>query len=1219
MTTLGTNDQYLTEWISASERKFLYLDPSSGYTTATFPGHSENGAIIDSGGDQFVEAGGTALNTTVNKEGHQEVDAGGIAFNTTVNSGQQLVSGGTASGTVLNDGGEQTVSSGGTTVGTRVQGGGAENVMGGKALYTFLSAGSLTVANGGVTSRTTVQGSGCFEVIDSGGTDRFTTVSSGGLQGILASPRTTVAISTTLSGGHQLVGSPVPGGGRAIASGTQVSSGGVQDVEYGGTAIDTTIFGGGIAEAITSGTFVNPTISAGINSGGVLALYSGSVVRGAITFGPTGSVDSGGTLMIFGSAMPNAMISGFAPGDGFVTGDTVVLPDVPLVGGARSTVAGKSFVSYGGCTLFETTNNVLQICEGGHTYELQFDPFQTFSGGFVLSGNQSGATAGGTVVEMSSGTVTGYSTSALPPSPWGGAVGSNPPNPYLCTCYIDAVDSAGVHPLGTGFIIGRHTILTAAHVVSGFSPSQISVFPGDQTGHAGVSINMSGAQVHTNWDGTDINRQDDYAIIDVSGTQDLAASYGMFLIPPLAFNGGTVNITGYPSPFLPRQCNDIGSESQDSTNSGLLDEQNVNTYGGNSGSPVWVYNGAYVEAIGIHVAGQHGSGTTGTAVGLTPSVISAITTWEASDFGSKTVSSGDTFDTPSGDSDENILVQDGGVANDAGRADNTTVQDGGVLNDAGTAVNIVIQTGGVVNNAGVAADIAVSGTLNIQAGGTAAATAVYAGGVETIGSGGTDFGAQILGGRQDVSGTADGAVIDSGGEQIVYSGGIASGTIINSGGEQVVWAGGTANATTVNSGGFENVYVGGSAGSVTISGGVVEFDDGASGGTITFAGRNGELDIFGAATSVTMISGFAPGNFIDLFIPFIGTGLVQLQDNNVLWIFYPDQGALYTVNFDPTQNFAAEFFHLSPSNLGTTLLTLGQRHQAGDSDFLGNGTSDVLFRNDASGDTWFEAMSNGAFAGWNPIGGSDTHYSAVGLGEFFGIATSDILYRNASTGDTWIYGVFAGWSQIGGSDTQYSVAGVGDFFGDGTNDILFRNNSSGDTWFEGISAGAFNGWYQIGGSDTQYGVVGVGDFYGNGISDILFRNSSTGDTWIETISDGAFNAWRQIGGSDTHYSVAGVGDFDGNGISDILFRNNSTGDTWFEGISNGTFAGWHQVGGSDTHYAVAGMGDYFNTGTSDILFRNNYTGDTWFEAISNGVFNSWHQVGGSDTSYTVKT
>jgi ELWxxDGT repeat protein len=289
--------------------------------------------------------------------------------------------------------------------------------------------------------------------------------------------------------------------------------------------------------------------------------------------------------------------------------------------------------------------------------------------------------------------------------------------------------------------------------------------------------------------------------------------------------------------------------------------------------------------------------------------------------------------------------------------------------------------------------------------------------------------------------------------------------------------------------------------------------------------------------------------------------------------------------------------------------------------FNGNNTSDILFRNAMSGDTWFEAMSNGAFGGWTEIGSSNTSYGVAGTGDFYGTGTSDILYRSNSTGDTWIEaisnGAFAGWKQIGGSDTHYSVADVGDFYGAGTDDILFRNSSSGDTWFEAVSNGAFADWNQVGGSDTHYSVVGIGDFYGGGTDDILFRNSSTGDTWFEQMTNGASAGWHQIGGSDTHYSVVGVGDFFGNGFDDILFRNGSTGDTWLEAISNGAFAGWSEIGGSNTAYSVAGVGDFFGSNTSDILFRNSSSGDTWFEAISNGAFAGWHQVGGSNTSYAV--
>ena len=283
-------------------------------------------------------------------------------------------------------------------------------------------------------------------------------------------------------------------------------------------------------------------------------------------------------------------------------------------------------------------------------------------------------------------------------------------------------------------------------------------------------------------------------------------------------------------------------------------------------------------------------------------------------------------------------------------------------------------------------------------------------------------------------------------------------------------------------------------------------------------------------------------------------------------------------------------------------------------------TSDVLYRNNTSGDTGFYNIVNGANSGWVDVGASSAAYSVVGTGDFTGSGTDDVLYRNSATGDTGFYeivnGVDTGWHDVGASSTAYSVVGVGDFFGSGTDDILYRNNTTGDTGFYKIVNGANTGWHDVGASSTAYSVVGVGDFFGNGTDDILYRNNTTGDTGFYEIVNGVNTGWHDIGASSTAYSVVGVGDFFGNGTDDILYRNNTTGDTGFYAISNGVNIGWHDIGASSTAYSVVGIGHYLGNGTSDVLFRN-ITGDTGFYAISNGVNAGWHDIGASSTAYQV--
>jgi hypothetical protein len=288
-------------------------------------------------------------------------------------------------------------------------------------------------------------------------------------------------------------------------------------------------------------------------------------------------------------------------------------------------------------------------------------------------------------------------------------------------------------------------------------------------------------------------------------------------------------------------------------------------------------------------------------------------------------------------------------------------------------------------------------------------------------------------------------------------------------------------------------------------------------------------------------------------------------------------------------------------------------------DFLGFGTSDVLFRNTATGDTGFFDIVNGSNSGWIDIGASSTSYSVIGTGDFNGDGTDDILYRNNVTGDTGFYeildGANAGWHDVGLSSAAYTAVGIGDFNGDGTADILYRNNATGDTGFYEIVNGANAGWHDVGSSQTAYSVVGVGDFNGDGTSDILYRNNSTGDTGFYAIVNGVNRGWTDVGASSTAYSVVGVGDFNGDGLSDILFRNNTTGDTGYYVLSNGVpNHTWHEVGVTSTAYSVVGIGDYFHDGIDDILFRNNTTGDTGYYPATGG---SWHDLGTSSTAYHV--
>jgi fibronectin-binding autotransporter adhesin len=96
----------------------------------------------------------------------------------------------------------------------------------------------------------------------------------------------------------------------------------------------------------------------------------------------------------------------------------------------------------------------------------------------------------------------------------------------------------------------------------------------------------------------------------------------------------------------------------------------------------------------------------------------------------------------------------------------------------------------------------------VLSGGVADPTTIYTGGVEVVSTGGTDNGALISGGEQEVYGSAVGVTVFAG-SQVVESGGTVSGTVVSSSGSVVVQSGATASGTIVSNGGLEIVNSGG--------------------------------------------------------------------------------------------------------------------------------------------------------------------------------------------------------------------------------------------------------------------------------------------------------------------------------------------------------------------------------------------------------------------------
>ena len=320
------------------------------------------------------------------------------------------------------------------------------------------------------------------------------------------------------------------------------------------------------------------------------------------------------------------------------------------------------------------------------------------------------------------------------------------------------------------------------------------------------------------------------------------------------------------------------------------------------------------------------------------------------------------------------------------------------------------------------------------------------------------------------------------------------------------------------------------------------------------------------------------------------------------------------VGYDLMNGSLQSFKDISPAPSGYTAVAVGDFNNDGTDDilFFDKTTGDLSFFAMSNGG---EPAGTGATEGNNAAGKSTglvdigpikPGYSVVGTGLFEvgngGNNTSDILLRNNSSGDFGFYDIVGGsndgFVDLGSSPVGDSVVGVGDFENDGTSDVLFRNNTTGDLGFYNIVDAVNKGWVDLGSTSLAYSVVGVGDFFGSGASveDVVLRDNATGDFGYYDIFDGINFGWVDLGKSSTAYMIVGLGDYYGNGTNDILFRDNANGDTGFYAIDSGSNAGWHDLGVTKPAYTAVEDGanvtipppknDFNGDGDSDLLLQN---------------------------------
>jgi len=203
--------------------------------------------------------------------------------------------------------------------------------------------------------------------------------------------------------------------------------------------------------------------------------------------------------------------------------------------------------------------------------------------------------------------------------------------PWRCICSIDVFGGKGVYWSGTGWIAGPRLVITAGHVVFPHQvarwPNTIWVSPGADGLQSpyGSSIGMM-VWAHPRWVNYQDSAYDIGAIILPESIQygQILGSFGILIPDDSTLKNCPLNLCGYPAD---RPYHTLWYHSRIAT---LLSPDyifyDIDTAGGQSGSPIWVRYKNHPFIVGIHTTG---SVTGNSAVRLDSDIFNMISLWNS--------------------------------------------------------------------------------------------------------------------------------------------------------------------------------------------------------------------------------------------------------------------------------------------------------------------------------------------------------------------------------------------------------------------------------------------------------------------------------------------------------------------------------------------------------------------------------------------------------------
>lgn len=294
-------------------------------------------------------------------------------------------------------------------------------------------------------------------------------------------------------------------------------------------------------------------------------------------------------------------------------------------------------------------------------------------------------------------------------------------------------------------------------------------------------------------------------------------------------------------------------------------------------------------------------------------------------------------------------------------------------------------------------------------------------------------------------------------------------------------------------------------------------------------------------------------------------------------------GDVYGMNIQTSQVTGGGTFYTEPDR---------NWNIAGKGDFNGDGISDHIWYNSSTGQVYLMLMKDviQQKSGYMIYQEANTQWQIVATGDINGDGTTDLIWWNNKTGQVYAQLISKG-GVTGGSiihtepDTNWKIVATGDTNGNGKADLIWWNSTTGQT-----SIGTTNNLAALTGqiiyteANTDWKIAGAGDMNGDNKTDLIWHNKTTGQVYgmllsgTSIIGGGTF-----YGEPNTNWEIVSVGDYNNDGKADLLWHNSATGQVYqmeMNGlsVSKGTMlyqepnTTWHIQGETEWKDRVYGVG-----------------------------------------------